>query len=220
MLNIIDGRRSMGLSGKAFHNFTAQSSYRGSATHFRFPSRRMKLILVFDSVTLANAYSRQQVLDAYYGCKWLPALLPMKCVMMTPYITAVAKNSHGQIMASEVLYNCDQLRSQMFPQSCQSTSHCMLVVTGSDLCLPGLSFVFGAANIRTAVAVVSLARLCGDLRVIRREMLHELGHCLGLGHCSRNCIMKYAKSLQDIWDRSGEPCQQCLYEMHYKLSTS
>lgn len=90
----------------------------------------------------------------------------------------------------------------------------LLGVTERDLWLPGLNFVFGAADAHSRVAVISLARLGEeyygrptdpDLFLLRacKEGTHELGHTLGLGHCDDPCcIMFFSDSLADT-DRKG-----------------
>ena len=77
----------------------------------------------------------------------------------------------------------------------------LLFVTSRDLYIGGCDFVFGLARPRAGVAVVSTARLGNDYygRVpddtdlidrTAKEGAHELGHLLGLGHCSNpECVM-------------------------------
>ena len=97
----------------------------------------------------------------------------------------------------------------------------ILGVTGVDLTAPGLNFVFGLADRGSRAAVISLARLSpefyGQPRNPRRfkaraviEAVHELGHLLGLGHCSDSaCVMFFSNSLADT-DRKGPGfCQPC-----------
>ena len=97
----------------------------------------------------------------------------------------------------------------------------ILGVTGVDLYVPGLNFVFGLADPRSRGAVISLARLYpefyGQLRNPQlfkeralKEALHELGHLWGLGHCSNPaCIMFFSNSLADT-DRKGPGfCARC-----------
>jgi archaemetzincin len=90
----------------------------------------------------------------------------------------------------------------------------ILGVTGVDLTVPGLNFVFGLADPRGRGAVISLARLYPefygrprDPRLFKeralKEAVHELGHILGLGHCpDPACIMFFSNSLADT-DRKG-----------------
>ncbi len=90
-----------------------------------------------------------------------------------------------------------------------------------DLYVPSLNFVFGLADPRQKTCIISLARLDpqfyslpADPPLLRqralKEAVHELGHCLGLGHCpDPNCIMFFSNTLADT-DRKGPGfCPRC-----------
>jgi archaemetzincin len=97
----------------------------------------------------------------------------------------------------------------------------ILGVTGVDLTVPGLNFVFGLADPRSRGAVISLARLYPESygqprnpplfkKRALKEAVHEVGHTLGLGHCPNPaCIMSFSNSLADT-DRKGPGfCRLC-----------
>lgn len=103
----------------------------------------------------------------------------------------------------------------------QSSTEILLLVIDKDLFVPQLNFVFGVGDPRSRVAIISLVRLRQETyglppdrdlyeRRTLTEAVHELGHVLGLGHCSnRRCVMTFSNSLADT-DRKGPNfCPQC-----------
>jgi len=97
----------------------------------------------------------------------------------------------------------------------------LLGVTERDLFLPVLSFVFGQAQLRGRVAVVSLARLRPEFHGLRAEpalverraateAVHELGHTFGLVHCpERRCPMSLSIDLAGLEAKTAVPCAGC-----------
>jgi len=98
----------------------------------------------------------------------------------------------------------------------------ILGVVERDLYVPELNFVFGEADIKHGVAVISLVRLHQEfyglppdekifMRRALTEAVHELGHTYGLPHCSDpHCVMFFSNSLADT-DRKGYHfCKRCL----------
>jgi archaemetzincin len=94
-------------------------------------------------------------------------------------------------------------------------------VTGVDLCLPILSYLFGEARVGGRVAVVSLYRLgtrgvSSEAEVARRYerlakvTVHEAAHALGLTHCRQTgCVMRGAPSVEALDDQSLRLCAAC-----------
>lgn len=96
-----------------------------------------------------------------------------------------------------------------------------LGVADRDLYVPDLNFVFGEAEMGGNVCAISLYRLRqetyglkedGELfeRRALTEAIHEIGHTLGLRHCTDpHCVMYFSNNLADT-DRKGfTPCGRC-----------
>ncbi len=120
----------------------------------------------------------------------------------------------GQYLAPRLLSLLRQARG--------ASDGLVLGVSNSDLYAPGLSFVFGQADMSNGVAVVSLTRLFPayygrphDGNTFRRrgaiEGVHETGHLLGIPHCpDRHCVMFFSSTMADS-DRKGPLfCDACL----------
>jgi archaemetzincin len=94
-------------------------------------------------------------------------------------------------------------------------------ITDVDLYVPRLNFVFGEADIASGTAIVSLCRLRQEyyglvadenlfLERATKEIVHELGHTFGLGHCPNNqCVMHFSNSLADTDLKEAYFCNMC-----------
>jgi archaemetzincin len=94
-------------------------------------------------------------------------------------------------------------------------------VADVDLYVPRLYFVFGEADIVSGTAIVSLCRLRPEyygfdpdealfLKRATKEIVHELGHTFGLGHCPNNkCVMHFSNSLADTDLKEAHFCNKC-----------
>jgi len=97
----------------------------------------------------------------------------------------------------------------------------VLAVTGLDLYIPILTFVFGEARLNGRCAVVSSYRL--DTKFyglpdnpsllqerLLKEAIHELGHTYGLYHCHhQECVMKSSTYVEEIDFKSTRFCEKC-----------
>lgn len=92
-----------------------------------------------------------------------------------------------------------------------------LGVTELDLRSPIFSHVYGEAEIGGGVAVVSIYRLRGDAAPratvysrLAKVACHEVGHALGLRHCSRSdCLMCFVARLGALDRLVLEFCADC-----------
>ncbi|MEL9991002.1 MAG: archaemetzincin family Zn-dependent metalloprotease [Thermoproteus sp.] len=85
-------------------------------------------------------------------------------------------------------------------------------VVDADGYVPGLNFVFGVAY--GDKAVVFTRRLdpsspLFDMR-LAKEITHELGHTLGLGHCRNpRCVMYFSNTIVDTDLKGPGFCDRC-----------
>jgi archaemetzincin len=98
-------------------------------------------------------------------------------------------------------------------------------VTGYDLFVPVLTFVFGEAQLNGRAAVVSSFRLRPEYyglspdsilleSRIEKEVIHEIGHTFGLLHCiDPACVMHSSTYAEDIDLKGNRPCQRCLSQL-------
>jgi archaemetzincin len=81
-----------------------------------------------------------------------------------------------------------------------------------DIYSRGMNFIFGLADPIKKTALVSTYRLAGERRMerISKEVVHELGHLLGLGHCANSkCVMHFSNTINDTDEKNIEFCNKC-----------
>ncbi len=93
-----------------------------------------------------------------------------------------------------------------------------------DAYVEGLNFVFGLALPELGVATVYTRRLRSrdhGLYSYRlaKEVVHEAGHILGLGHCpEKGCVMSFSNTLDDVDRKSHRFCDKCLSRIRKNIS--
>ena len=107
--------------------------------------------------------------------------------------------------------------SGLYPQDALK----LIAITGRDLFIPVLTFVYGHAQLGGRVAAVSLARLRQEfyglpsnpeifLERTVKEALHETGHTFGLVHCAdRTCAMALGTNIRHIDFKRAAFCAAC-----------
>jgi len=117
-------------------------------------------------------------------------------------------------------YNSTQILTMLLDLS-RDDGNKILGVTGVDLFIPILTFVFGEAQLGGQVALVSVHRLHPefyglpeDQRLFHgrceKEAKHELGHTCGLKHCrSYDCVMHVSNSVEQVDLKLSGFCPDC-----------
>jgi len=94
-----------------------------------------------------------------------------------------------------------------------------------DLFIPILTFIFGQAFLSGRTGIASHYRLSNErygmnpddkliLERFKKEVIHELGHTLGLVHCLiPTCVMRSSTYVEDIDQKDVSLCAKCRGEI-------
>lgn len=97
----------------------------------------------------------------------------------------------------------------------------MLGVTGVDLYVPVLTYLFGEAQFKGLGAIISTFRLQNEFyeqphdtqlfhERLLKEAVHELGHTYGLVHCNYpGCVMNSSTYIEDVDEKMVSFCGAC-----------
>jgi archaemetzincin len=161
-----------------------------------------------------------------YLCATIPRYLPVRCEISSTRLDAATfyHPERQQYHSSEIL--------QAMQQLLQARDWRLLAVTGVDLYIPILKYVFGEAQMGGQCAVVSCFRLRQEFygldpdiplleERLLKESIHELGHTFQLAHCDDyRCTMASAHAVEWIDLREDRLCQSCEARLGWRRSTS
>ncbi len=120
---------------------------------------------------------------------------------------------------------CSSAIIERLEQNLAAEASKVLAVTGLDLYIPALTFVFGEARLNGRCAVVSSYRLDNKFYGLPdnpallqerflKKAVHELGHTYGLFHCHNpECVMKSLTYVEEIDLKSSRFCDKCLEKL-------
>jgi archaemetzincin len=110
---------------------------------------------------------------------------------------------------------------QQIDRNCAGESGKIIGMFNVDLFIPIFTYIFGQAFLGGKCGIVSVFRLSNErygmpaneeLLVERsgKEILHELGHTLGLIHCyDTDCVMHAGSYVEDIDQKGSGFCHSC-----------
>ena len=129
---------------------------------------------------------------------------------------------------SKEQYNASKILKKINKKFLNKDIFRILGILDEDIYSRNHNFVFGLANMKSGVALISLTRLRERFykktsslyrkhetrkdiedRVLK-EAIHELGHTFGLIHCNNLCVMQFSHILKDTDKKPPGFCNSCL----------
>lgn len=157
----------------------------------------------------------------------LPSGLLERAASFLEVATRRPARVHSQVI--EPRYAYDQRRAQYntrqfiptLERIAEEQGTLVLGIADVDIFSAIFTFVFGEARLHGPAGIVSIYRLRPSLyglpddpelfeARLRRELLHEAGHLLGLIHCSEpDCAMRFSAVPEEIDLKQDEFCSVC-----------
>ncbi len=149
----------------------------------------------------------------------LPGCLPMSVKVAIDPPTEMPEAAYDQ---SRKQYNAEMALDEISKRITLDLGNERALVTADvDLYSPDLNFVFGVADAKKGICIISLTRLRNEYYGLKpdralfldravKEAERELGHSLGLAHCSNpKCVMYFSNNLSDIDRKRNTFCHDC-----------
>lgn len=127
----------------------------------------------------------------------------------------------NQVDVREILNMIDNI-----DEAAQGDKDIIIVLTENDIYIPPMNFIFGIADTRRRRIVLSLYRLKRNLYLtsaaehgrfkerVFKEIMHELGHILGLGHCNdKRCVMSFSNTILEVDNKLPMFCSGCISKL-------
>ena len=152
----------------------------------------------------------------------LPATLLDKFPDVNTTLLQPLENVHEAFNSKRKQYHSTRLIAMLESRIHQNQK--IMGITSLDLYNPGMDgrgFIFGEARCPGHAGIVSTARLRTNVdergtfeERVRKEVVHEIGHMIGLNHCTTAfCVMKRSTNMRDTDKKTDKFCEKCQTEL-------